>query len=136
MLHHSMKRAAKRVMVTLAAATALAGGLASGSATAAAPPSTQGLNGQQVTVCVQGGHYDINAFIINGFNQNNNYVASPTRLLEGDRGGLRCYTLDGYYWKSTIDVDFWADNGAKLGTRQCYVPPSQVTSDYFTCTFA
>jgi hypothetical protein len=135
MLRHSTKRAAIRSMVTLAVMTALGGGLASGSATAAAPPSAQGANGQQVTVCVAGGHYDINAFIINGFNQNNNYVASPTRQLQGDRGTLRCYTLDGYYWKGNIDVDFWADNGSKLGTRQCYVPPRQ-DSDYFTCDFA
>ena len=136
MLGLSTKQVAKRAMVTLAAAAAMAGGLASGTATAAAQPSVQGVNGQQATVCVNGGHYDINGFIINGFNNADDYVAAPFRQLQGDRGARRCYTLDGWFWKGNIDVDFWADNGAKLGTRQCYVPPFQAGSDYYTCNFA
>ncbi|QXE34556.1 hypothetical protein KQY30_09925 [Streptomyces sp. GMY02] len=125
MLRHSKKHLAGRAMATLAMAAGLVGSLATGpaaAASAAEPPSTLGTNGQQVEVCVKGGHFDIRAFTINGTNQNNNYVASPKLLLPGDRTVTRCYALAGWYWKWTIDVDFWDDNDGKLGTRQCYVP--------------
>ncbi|MFE4832250.1 hypothetical protein [Streptomyces sp. NPDC056672] len=134
MLRHSKKQVAKRAIVALAMAAGLTGSLAIGSATAAAPPSALGSNGQQVKVCVRAGNLNFRAFTINGTNQNNNYVASPKLLLSGDRAASRCYALAGWYWKWTVDVDFWDDNDAKLGTLQCYVPLTAGT-DTHTCWF-
>ncbi|MEU4230102.1 hypothetical protein AB0F17_37920 [Nonomuraea sp. NPDC026600] len=125
-------------MITLAVITGLTGALAAGPATAATvdnPLNATGANGQIVRTCVAGGHPDIKAFTINGWNQNGNYVASPKRDLWGDRNGKRCYTLEGWWWKGWLDVDFWDDNDNKLGTRQCEVPTSQQRPTY-ECYFA
>ncbi|MEU4230103.1 hypothetical protein AB0F17_37925 [Nonomuraea sp. NPDC026600] len=125
-------------MITLAVITGLTGALAAGPATAATvdnPLNATGANGQIVRTCVAGGHPDIKAFTINGWNQNGNYVATPKRNLEGDRNQTRCYTTDGWWWRGTIDVDFWDDRDNKLGTRQCYVVPNQ-GPNLQTCTFS
>ncbi|MEU6787188.1 hypothetical protein ABZ912_49040 [Nonomuraea angiospora] len=138
MLHRSLQQTARRAMTTLAMITGLTTALAAGPATAATidgPVTPAQTNGQIVSTCVAGGHTDIRAFTINGFNQNNNYVASPKRDLPGDRNGQRCYLLEGWWWKGWIDVDFWDDNDNKLGTRQCNVPVSQIGAVY-ECHFA
>ncbi|MBE1588141.1 hypothetical protein ACFPOI_52105 [Nonomuraea angiospora] len=137
MLHRSLQQTARRATTTLAMITGLTTALAAGPATAATidgPLGVTGINGQIVQTCVSSGHADIKAFTINGWNQNNNYVAGPKRDLPGDRNQTRCYVLDGWWWKGTIDVDFWSDSGAKLGTRQCYVSPDLI-ADMVTCTF-
>ncbi|MEW1844482.1 hypothetical protein AB0392_41615 [Nonomuraea angiospora] len=128
----SMKQVAGRTLAALAMAAGLSGALATAPATADSQSVLS--NGVEVTVCVQPGHYDIRAAIINGWNQNDNYVASPELFLDGDRRQQRCHKLREWWWKGTIDVDFWADNGDKLGTRTCDVPadkPFPVHTCYF-----
>ncbi|QXE34555.1 hypothetical protein KQY30_09920 [Streptomyces sp. GMY02] len=137
MPNHSTTQVARRAIFALAMIAGLLGALFAGpatAATAAEPPSTSATNGYQVRVCVGEGHPDIKAFTINGFNQNNNYVASPKTDLPGNRYGLRCQIIWNWYWKNWIDVDFWDYSDAKLDTRQCYVPESGMY-DTYECMF-
>ncbi|MEU6787190.1 hypothetical protein ABZ912_49050 [Nonomuraea angiospora] len=129
-----MLRQPKRQSVTLTVIAALAGALTAGPATAATAADMRTPNGQMVETCVAGGHTDIKSFIINGLNQNDDFVVSPRRPLEGDRNATRCSTVGGMFWKGTIYVSFWDDNDINLGTRKCEVPVSQPQSTY-TCTF-
>ncbi|MEU4230101.1 hypothetical protein AB0F17_37915 [Nonomuraea sp. NPDC026600] len=138
MPHRSKMQVARRAMVTLAMVTGLTSALATGPATAATvdDPVARGLNSWEVNTCVAGGHYDIKAFTINGFNQNNNYVASPRTDLPGNRAGQRCSLISDWWWKGWLDVDFWDDNGNKLGTRQCWVREGgDPSARVWRCTF-
>lgn len=113
----------KQTLVRTLAALAMAAGLSAGLAGPATADSQSVLsNGVVVTVCVEPGHYDIRSAVINGHNQNNDYVHSPDLLLDGDRRKQRCNQLNSWWWGGKLAVDFYADNGDKLGTRQCSVP--------------
>ncbi|WP_345577339.1 hypothetical protein [Nonomuraea rosea] len=113
----------------------LSSGLLAGPAMAAAPLSVQGLSGQQVEVCVVAGNVNLRGYSIRGKNQSNDDGASPEVVLGGDRSRQRCATLWNWWWKGEINVDFWADSGAKLVTHQCNVPVERWDTNRVTCTF-
>ncbi|MFE4832251.1 hypothetical protein [Streptomyces sp. NPDC056672] len=138
MTSQSKMHVVRRVVIALAMVAGLIGGLSAGptmAATVAVPPSASATNGYQVKVCVGEGQPEIRAFTINGFNQNNNYVASPKTELAGNRYQVRCAVVWNWWWKNWIDVDFWDYSDAKLDTRQCYVPGSDGAYDMWRCDF-
>ncbi|WBB73203.1 hypothetical protein O7602_26540 [Micromonospora sp. WMMD1128] len=110
----------------LVTATTAVLALSAGGSLFAAAPAFAGSNGQQIYVS-WGPAWG--RATIDGFNQDGQYVHSPSIQL----GGTGYGSLSGWWWKGEVEIAYYNLDGTSRDYWKCQVPENQGGSDWYGC---
>ena len=116
----------KRLATFLAAAALATGAAAAGNA----PLAQAGTNGQQIQLCTSVATVTGTATIL-GTNQNGLGIFSPRFPLVAFVG--RCTPIWGWWWKGTVNLNWYHADGSFYRSSTCRVPVNQGLNNWVSC---